>query len=321
MSKNYNILVSSSKPSKPATNEYSEKQILTLLKLVSRLVQTLKSPEPFSEHLLDIRDNLNYFQKQLGESPSDQIKSELNSIYQQVTCSLCSSGLSSTQLSCGHLFCDACIEKILASSANLACPQCESIFSPYEISAEFARSYFQKLSINSTSDCVTCGKPALGQVACGHHCSLCVSRKYWKNERSCEKCGDKLETIEEVFSLMTQCQGCRCFVYTIGDYAFSVPRHGAFCLKCLKDMKESKRCKSCSEFLSETETSALVSFLFSVCTICKSSKSVENFIPKSCCSDLICLQCQHDSTLCKSCSNLLDTRSLNLLHNFYLSNV
>ena len=320
MSKNYNIMISSSKPLRPSTNENVEKQILILLDLVSILIQTLRSPEPFSEHVLEITDKLNYFQKQLSESTPDLIKSQFSSIYKQVTCSLCTSGPASTQLSCGDLFCETCIEKVLSSSPNLVCPHCQSIFSPYDISSEFAKSHFEKLKINSTNLCVTCGKTSLKQVACGHHCGLCISNKYWKNERTCEACGLNLQDIEKVFNMLTQCQGCQSFVYTIGDYVFSIPNHGAFCLNCLKEVKESKRCKSCNEFLSETETSALVSFLYSKCKTCNSLQPVEHFVAKSCCRDLTCLHCQKDSTRCMSCSDLLDPRSLSLLQDFYLSN-
>jgi ribosomal protein L37AE/L43A len=317
MSKVYNLPVVQSK-SKPLFQDTPEKLLQITLELVLKLMEALKCPRPFSEHMSEILEKLNYFRKLLGDQVPESLQSLLSQIYSSIQCSSCVNS-SVIRINCGHMFCESCLNLLISEASDLRCSICSLPFSPFEISEQFASSYLEEFGVNKLKKCFKCARPASDDLKCGDYCSQCVAEKYWKNNCFCEKCSFQFEPAESLFEKQVLCSWCKEVVYMVGDFTFHLENHQTYCLSCLKQVKDTGECACCRKCLSDLEMQEVEKFLLSQCVNCKTEKTIENFLPKHCCSEMICFYCQGDNLRCTLCKTLLNGRSLSLLSLFYSS--
>lgn len=292
----------------------SEKPITHLLQLISTLVDNLIEPKPLGETFESISNTLNYLKQKSIHELSEPIKEELLKITNKLTCSSCAS-VSICKLNCGHQFCDTCIEQMIPTTGELICKNCKYEFLPIEVSESFSNTFYKRFNIDTNKSCVICFRKIGISGNCRHYCEECITFKYRSNDLECSECEVKIEIPEELYNKRTFCAGCDNWVYIVGDYTKTICKNHTHCLKCLKTVEESKKCAVCKLDLPKNSLAQVSSIIYCECDICRETKAIELFVPKICCNQKICGNCQKGETTCQGCSNFLDPWSLSVLHN------
>lgn len=296
--------------------ENPEKQIIPLLDLISNLIDHITDPKPLGVTFDSVAGTLNYFKSKFSQESSESVKESLNKLTEKINCEHCKNVVSICKLNCGHQFCENCIEQMQTPTFELFCSICTTDFYPLDVSEGFMNKYNERMDRTISKICVDCGRKTDVNMKCRHYCGECLSLKYRLNDLKCNECRSDIDIPDDLFEKRTLCAGCENLVYVIGDFTTTICKNHTLCLRCLKEAGNSKKCTACESILDKSSQNRILKRITAQCSRCSHDKSIEQFIPKQCCKDLVCADCQKNKSKCQVCSNFLDPRSLSIVYNF-----
>ena len=297
----------------------TDKSTGVLLKVIADLITCMKRGEKLNSESGEVENSIRYYLGLVGEdSIAADNRQKIDEILSNLQCNMCKSTNFSTQLSCGHCYCDACVENIygvMAPGPSLQCNICNEDIFPIELGYDFSNTWFSGLK-KLEGACMDCGAPQKEFRGCKHFCDWCLCERYRNGDLFCGECNTKIRFPEELRSKEVVCSSCKEKVFVLGDYVKATDCQHMHCFNCLKEVLNTKQCQSCRSEITDEGIKSIANFLHRQCKKCLKFSERVYFVPKLCCNAPICGFCQAPSTVCKMCESPLDNNALVTVEKF-----
>lgn len=270
------------------------------------------------------------------------IKKSLNeshfykSLYVWLHCVRCKNNYGDIFLECRHSYCKACFNEVLKKYCEFGGnnEHCKSYRKPIcvypncgcEIEVKKYLYLYRDLKLTGVCEsclglnfevCKNCQQEfdkCYFFYACNHVCVFCTAFGLSQGEQGCAYCQCD-ETSDAFDRNLPNLVCCICGSKKYVEEFFSSPCPGHIhCLNCLQVAWSINKCLKCKCSLTPN-LSNIYEHLYKKCEYCDNFVITNFIVPKSCCSPLVCFNCQQQSSECVFCSSEIEHFLIDKLNN------